>query len=337
MTNERRSPVVPRMARGAACCLLLAPSPATAGNEGSGPWAAGSDLLAAPGDEAGPSARFTLSREGGGLAVRLEHQGRVIDAALPAEHAKFRLPLGDRARLRDPWATFRELAQRKPLATLGWNLWDGRPTPVRASASGIVLSRRTDPAHGPVVEIDHGSGIRTRYVLNRFGTSSVAPGARVSAGDPIGTLGLGLPDDIPFVHFEILLDTGGGRLVALDPAPFFFTTAGNRALPFASSVLNAAVRAKDQGLASRLLGLGLDPNGKAVDGTRPLEWSVMMRDPGMIRLLVAAGGNKELKTAEDVGTLLEGGGPTIANTGPSIAESAQETGDPEVISALEGR
>lgn len=330
MTCARRPSIVARLAQGAAGALLLV-STGVAASPGDAGWAASPDLLTAPVGKANPGDGFTLVQEGGRITVRLEYHGRTITAGL---EAAFTLPLGERARLRDPWATLKELKTRKPFANLGWNLWDGRPTCVRAAAPGVVLSRRMDPSHGPVVEIDHGAGLRTRYLLNRYGSSSVTPGTRIAAGEPIGALGLGLPDDIPFVHFGILLDAGGGELVALDPAPFYFTSASHRALPFASSVLNAAVRAQDRDQAARLLKLGLDPNGRAVDGTLPLEWAVMMRDPGMVRLLIASGGDRNAKTAEHIGYFLEGAGMTIANTGPTIRESAQESEDPELIAAV---
>jgi len=274
---------------------------------------------------------FTVSQDGPRITARLDYQGRTFTAALPGPLG---LPLDGQVRLRDPWATFAALRRHRPLANLGWNLWDGRPVPVRAAAAGVVLSHRVDPVHGTLVEIDHGSGLRTRYALNRYGTSAVAPGTQVAAGDPIGALGAGLPDDIPYVHFGVLFDPGAGPLLALDPAPFFFATAANRALPFATSVLNAAVRAGDTDRIMRLLKLGLDPNGRSVDGTLPLEWAILGRDAGMVRLLVAAGADRNAKTAEGIGRVVEGLGLTIANTGPTLVEAAQETEDPDLMAAL---
>jgi murein DD-endopeptidase MepM/ murein hydrolase activator NlpD len=291
-------------------------------------WPASRDALTATG---GAGTCFTISQEGPRITARLDYQGRTLTAVLPGPLA---LPLDGQVRLRDPWATFTILKRWKPLTNLGWNLWDGRPAPVRAAAAGVVLPRRIDPIHGTVVEIDHGSGLRTRYALNRFGTSTIAAGTQVAAGDPIGALSAGLPDDIPFVHFGVLFDTRAGELLALDPAPFFFATTAHRALPFATSVLNAAVRAGDADRVTRLLKLGLDPNGRAVDGTLPLEWAIMERDARVVRLLVAAGADRNAKTAEGIGPVLEGVGPTIANTGPTLTEAAQETEDPELMAAM---
>jgi murein DD-endopeptidase MepM/ murein hydrolase activator NlpD len=314
------------MVRWAICGLSLTPMAATAEEAC---WPARLDALTSPDTRA--EACFTVIQEGSRVTARITFRGRMLATELPAPLA---LPLEGRVRLQDPWATFAALKRRKPLANLGWNLWGGRPAPVRAAAAGTVLSRRVDPVHGTLLEIDHGSGLRTRYALNRFGSSTLAPGTRVAAGEVIGELGAGLPDDIPFVHFGLLLDAGGGQLLALDPAPFVFASAANRALPLATSVLNAAVRAQEPGQASRLLQLGLDPNGQAVDGTAALEWAIMHRDPAMARLLVAAGANPTAKTAGRIGYVLEGVGLTLANTGPTLQEMAREMDDPEMLAVL---
>lgn len=336
MKTNHKASIVFRTTLSLAFSLLpgTAQTPAPANSNAAERWEADLDLLTAPGGEASQRADFTFSQEGSKVTIHLQYGDRTIIAKLQAERAAFVPPLGNRVRLRDPWVSLAELRTRKPFTNHGWNLWDGRPTTVHAAASGIVLSSRIDPVYGAIVEIGHGSGFRTRYLLNRYGTSVVVPGTQVSVGDAIGELGNGLPDDIPFVHFGLLLDAGKGELVALDPTPFIFGSASNRALPLATSLLNAAIRSGNQTRVSQLLGLGFDPNGKAVDGTLPLEWAIMMRDAGMARLLVAAGGNRNAKTAEHVGGFLESVGPTIAHSGPTLAESAEESGDPELIAAL---
>jgi len=325
-----------RLAPMVACCLLVT-SPILSAAPEEGRWAASPDLVTSPNGGASDVAGFWLAQLGAKLTITLEYRGRVITTDLPAKNAAFVIPLNGQARLQDPWVTIEQLETRKSLATLGWNLWSRRPTSVQAAASGVVRSVGTDPSFGPSVEIDHGSGLRTRYFLNRYGTTGVAPGTRVSAGDVIGELGRGLSDDIPFVHFEILLDAGQGELVVLDPAPFFFVSATNRALPFAGSVLNAAVRAKDPAKVSRLISLGIDPNRKAVDTTCSLEWAVMGRDAEMARLLVASGGDPKARTAERTGYYMAGIGMSIANNGPTILEFAEESDDPELIAAVAGK
>lgn len=298
-------------------------------------WPAQPDELTVPEGDARPGGTYTVARTADWLTLHLDVPGRAATVRIPAASATFSLPLGPEVRLRDPWATLKELAVRKPLDNLGWNVWDGRPASVLAAAAGTVQTVRIDP-RGTVIEVDHGYGLRTRYLLTRFGASLVAAGARVAAGEPIAELEVGLPDDIPFVHMGVLFDSGQG-LLALDPAPFFFSAEPTRSLPFATSVLNAAVRSGDQTRTKQLLALGLDPNRPAMDRTLPLEWAILMRDADMVRLLAAAGGDRNARTSDRVGYWLPGEGMTIANTGPTILQSAYETNDPELVTALIGR
>jgi hypothetical protein len=194
---------------------------------------------------------------------------------------------------------------------------------------------RLDPELGPIVEIDHGSGLATRYTMRRYGRADVAAGRRVAAGETIGELGEGLPDDLPFLEFAVLLDSGGARY-SLDPSPFIFGDPAERSSPFATGVMNSAVRSDDEAQLSRLLALGIDPDGTALDHTRPLEWAVMEQNSRMARLLVAGGADPSAKTANDLGMVVEGLGLTLANTGPSLVEYAGESRNPELVAALSG-
>ena len=278
---------------------------------------------------------FHLTSDGGPITLVLDHGGRTLTAVL-APATVFVLPLGGQARLRDPWVSLAQFRKAQPLADQGWSLWDGRPVEVHASASGTVRTVGADPALGPFVEIDHGSHLLTRYAMGRYGKSAVAPGTRVSAGDVVGVLGKGLPDDIPFVRFSVFLEVEAGR-VALDPAPFLFASAANRVQPIATGVLNAAVRAGDADRVARLLALGLDPNRTAADDTCPLEWALLMHNPAMARQLVAAGADPGARTAAHTGYYMEGTGLTIVNTGPTVREYAEELGDPDLIEAVGGK
>jgi len=332
MRTGGRTAILPRLA----LCGLLLGLPGLQAAPAEGRWEAGLDPQAAPGDGASRAAAYGFTQEGARVTITLEYRGRVIAADFPDGGGDFVLPLGGQVRLQDPWVTGERLEARKALGNLGWNLWGSRPAAVHAAASGVVRSAGSDPAFGPTVEIDHGSGFRTRYFLSLHGAGSVAPGTRVAAGEVIGELGAGLPDDIPSVHFALLLDTGQGDLLALDPAPFFLASAAHRASPFAASLLNAAVRAQDPARVSRLIGLGVDPNLKAADCTRALEWAVMARDAGMARLLVAAGADPAARTAEYPAYDLEEGGRSIAHDGPTLLEYAGESGDPELLAAVGG-
>jgi hypothetical protein len=330
MRTRPRKLTLPSLAYAAAFGLLPGlPGPAAALPDGV--WTARLEPPAAGGPAR--TATFRLVQDGARATLTLDGPDRTVTVDLPAAAAAFLLPLDGRSRLQDPWVVG---GSRPAPAGPGWTLWDGRPAVVASAAPGVVRRVAADPDAGPLVEVDHGSGLVTRYRLSPHGRSAVPPGARVAAGDPVGFLGPGRPDDIPSVQFEVLLETGPGRWAVLDPAPVVFGSAANRALPIAGSALNAAVRGRNPAQVARLLGLGLDPDRKAVDGTCPLEWAVIVDDPALVRQLVAAGGDPGAATAERSGTYLEGVGMTIANHGPTIRDLARDSGDPDLAAAAGG-
>lgn len=315
---DRRLRTIPLILAWPIVCTLAAAPPEQAA------WPASTDPATGP-------AAFQLVPAPAGARLLFTAGGRTVTADLPAAVAAFLVPLEGRVRLQDPWVI------RPTAGGPAWDLFDGRPAAVVCAAPGVVRRVASDPALGPLVEVDHGSGLATRYRLSRHGRSAVPPGARVAAGEVVGLLGPGLPDDIPFVRFEVLFQPEPGRWASLDPAPFLFASAAHRALPIAASVLNAAVRAQDPAQVARLLDLGLDPSRRAADGTCPLEWAVMAGQAGLVRQLVAAGADPRAATAERTGTYLEGVGMTIANHGPTLLELAGESGDPDLAAAMAGR
>jgi hypothetical protein len=90
---------------------------------------------------------------------------------------------------------------------------------VLAAAGGVVLRTRDGMADASVAEtgedavagheagngvlIDHGGGWETQYSHLRQGSVRVAPGQRVTAGEPIGRVGLSGLTEFPHVHFEV--------------------------------------------------------------------------------------------------------------------------------------
>jgi murein DD-endopeptidase MepM/ murein hydrolase activator NlpD len=77
-------------------------------------------------------------------------------------------------------------------------------TPVYATAPGVVVYAGPKGEYGKVVDIDHGSGIVTRYAhLHR---TTVLPGQRVAAHEQIGQLGSTGRSSGPHVHYEILVN-----------------------------------------------------------------------------------------------------------------------------------
>ncbi len=59
---------------------------------------------------------------------------------------------------------------------------------------------------GNAVVIDHGHGWETQYSHLRNGTVRVRPGAVVSAGDPIGSIGMSGNAEFPHLHFTVRHD-----------------------------------------------------------------------------------------------------------------------------------
>ncbi|MBV9521836.1 MAG: peptidoglycan DD-metalloendopeptidase family protein [Alphaproteobacteria bacterium] len=99
-------------------------------------------------------------------------------------------------------------------------------SPVYNTAPGIVVFAGAKGDYGKVVDIDHGSGILTRYAhLHRI---TVALGQRLNAREQIGLLGSSGRSTGPHVHYEILVNG-----TPLDPEKF---------LDAGKSVIQAAVK-----------------------------------------------------------------------------------------------
>ncbi|MBR4737754.1 MAG: M23 family metallopeptidase [Rhodocyclaceae bacterium] len=77
-------------------------------------------------------------------------------------------------------------------------------TPVRAAGGGLVVFAGPRAAYGITVEIDHGSGVVTRYAHNSEVTVKV--GDVVRAGDVVAKSGSTGRSTGPHLHFEVLKD-----------------------------------------------------------------------------------------------------------------------------------
>jgi murein DD-endopeptidase MepM/ murein hydrolase activator NlpD len=97
-------------------------------------------------------------------------------------------------------------------------------TPIRAAAGGLVVANEWHAAYGQVLEIDHGSGLVTRYA--HCSRVLVEVGAVVKQGQPVAEVGNTGRSTGPHLHFEVLLDR-----VPQNPARFLET--GTRAAELA--------------------------------------------------------------------------------------------------------
>ena len=81
-------------------------------------------------------------------------------------------------------------------------------TPVVASGAGLVLRASAHPVYGLTVILEHPRLVYTLYA--HLASASVAPGDRVTAGEPIGAVGHTGNASGPHLHFEVL--TAGAPL-----------------------------------------------------------------------------------------------------------------------------
>lgn len=86
-------------------------------------------------------------------------------------------------------------------------------TPIRAAASGIVVTAERTPDYGNIVKIDHGSGVETRYA--HASKLLVKAGDRVVKGQLIAEVGNTGRSTGPHLHFEVRLDGA-----SLDPRKY---------------------------------------------------------------------------------------------------------------------
>lgn len=89
-------------------------------------------------------------------------------------------------------------------------------SPIHAAADGTVSFVGNRSGYGKTVEIDHGSGMVTRYAhMSRF---DARPGAKVAAGEIIGRIGNTGRSTGPHLHFEVRINDR-----AVNPRPFLET------------------------------------------------------------------------------------------------------------------
>jgi murein DD-endopeptidase MepM/ murein hydrolase activator NlpD len=89
-------------------------------------------------------------------------------------------------------------------------------TLVRAAAAGRVIESRWRRGYGNLVTLDHGDGVQTRYA--HLAKVFVRAGARVTGGEPIGTVGATGNATTPHLHFEVRRDGRVRNPIAWLPA-----------------------------------------------------------------------------------------------------------------------
>ncbi|MEO1170580.1 MAG: peptidoglycan DD-metalloendopeptidase family protein [Myxococcota bacterium] len=110
----------------------------------------------------------------------------------------------------------------RPAGHVGVDLGRAEGTPVFAARSGTVTAVNRDPdrSGGRWIEVNHGAGVRTRYLHLHEVEASVAVGSRVFSGEPIGSVGnTGPGSKGNHLHFEIRVDVGERR-EPIDPTAY---------------------------------------------------------------------------------------------------------------------
>ena len=89
----------------------------------------------------------------------------------------------------------------RPAFHSGLDFGGGMMTPIHATAQGVVSFTGSRSGYGNTIEIDHGSGFKTRYA--HLSTIAVSPGQRVAIGQRIGGMGSTGRSTGPHLHYEV--------------------------------------------------------------------------------------------------------------------------------------
>jgi murein DD-endopeptidase MepM/ murein hydrolase activator NlpD len=93
---------------------------------------------------------------------------------------------------------------RRPAMHTGLDFRGDYGTPVRATGAGRVISAEHVGGYGRMVEVDHGSGVTTRYA--HLASMQVVPGQTVEAGAVLGRIGSSGRSTGAHLHYETRLD-----------------------------------------------------------------------------------------------------------------------------------
>lgn len=89
----------------------------------------------------------------------------------------------------------------RPAFHSGLDFSGGMYTPIHATAPGIVSFTGVRSGYGNTIEVDHGSGFKTRYA--HLSGINVSPGQRVAVGQRIGAMGSTGRSTGPHLHYEV--------------------------------------------------------------------------------------------------------------------------------------
>ena len=131
--------------------------------------------------------------------------------ALPS--LPLRQPLNGELRLSSGFGYRADPFLGRPALHSGVDLLDDYGEPVRAAAGGTVIAAGPSGGYGNMVEVDHGSGISTRY--GHLSQIEVTSGQTIASGAILGRVGSTGRSTGAHLHYEVRAD---GE--AVDPARF---------------------------------------------------------------------------------------------------------------------
>lgn len=145
-------------------------------------------------------------------------------------------------------------------------------TPVRAVADGVLALIGDGGGYGNVIYIDHPGGMQTRYAHLHAFAEGLQKGARIAAGQTIGTVGTTGRSTGPHLHFELHV---AGRPV--DPMSFDAPagTGGGEGAGAVAALVNQIIKVESAGDARAKNPLSTATGlGQFIEST----WLRMMRD-----------------------------------------------------------
>lgn len=150
------------------------------------------------------------------FAARVQHAATNLSEARALDQAIDRLPLSrptNNTGTSSGYGVRFDPFTRRPAYHSGLDFVGGFGVPIYSTAPGTVSFTGVRSGYGNTIEIDHGSGFKTRYAhLQAIG---VRPGQRVAVGQRIGGMGSTGRSTGPHLHYEVWVN---GR--AQNPARF---------------------------------------------------------------------------------------------------------------------
>jgi murein DD-endopeptidase MepM/ murein hydrolase activator NlpD len=137
-------------------------------------------------------------------ATRVQHAARnVLDfrtLSAEAEHLPMARPVSEAFRS-STYGVRKDPFTGRPAFHAGQDFAGGYGSTVYSTAPGVVAFTGVRTGYGNVVELDHGSGFKTRYA--HLASISVRPGQRVGVGFKVGAMGSTGRSTGPHLHYEV--------------------------------------------------------------------------------------------------------------------------------------